>query len=186
MSENLSSNKTTSKISNEIRKNTNTYFSNREIKYLSTILKNDEEIKCAIRYSNTKSSRVDRIMVCTNKQLIFFKAGIFETYNSSILMEKVDFLETDIGMFSASITINYNSGNKILYLMDTKNVIKFANIINEQINSYKTIKIQNTQITQENFIDQISRLADLYKNGTLTEYEFSMKKQELLNKVSKN
>ena len=120
MSENLSSNKTISKISNEIRKNTNTYFNNREIKYLSTILKNDEEIKCAIRYSNSRGGGADKTMVCTNKRLVFFKAGLFSNYNFSILMEKVNFLKADIGIFTASINVNYNYGNEILYLLDDK------------------------------------------------------------------
>lgn len=183
MNEISNNTKTISKITNEIRKNTNTYFNNREIKYLSTILQNDEEIKCAIQYSN--SSTTNRKMICTNKRLIFFKVRLLGNDNASIWIEKINSLETNIGVFSSSINISYNLGNENLGGLDKKVAIKFANIINEQINNYKTIKIQTTQITEENFIDQISRLADLYKNGNLTEYEFYMKKQELLNQNSK-
>lgn len=193
INENLNSNanklnQTISKISNQIKKNTNTNvfplsfisFNNRDFHYLSTILQVDEEIKCAIKYARADMHGINSKMICTNKRLIFFYTGLFGNSNSSIFIEKIDSIETNTN----SIHIHYGSNTKSLYQLSSDDTIKFSNIINEQIDSYKTIKIQTTQITEENFIDQISRLADLYKNGTLTEYEFSMKKQELLNKIN--
>lgn len=181
-------NQTINKIASQIKKNTNTNafplsfisFNNKDFHYLSTILQADEEIKCAIKYASVDMCGINSKMICTNKRLIFFYTGFFGNSYSAIFIEKIESIETHTN----SIHIHYSSNTKSLYQLSSDDTIKFANIINEQIDSYKTIKIQTTQITEENFIDQISRLADLYKNGTLTEYEFSMKKQELLNKVN--
>lgn len=44
-------------------------------------------------------------------------------------------------------------------------------------------KIEHRYITEETVQDQIKKLAELYKDGVLTEYEYSIKKQELLEKI---
>lgn len=44
-------------------------------------------------------------------------------------------------------------------------------------------KIEHRYITEEDVQDQIKKIAELYKDGVLTEYEYSIKKQELLEKI---
>lgn len=78
-----------------------------------------------------------------------------------------------------------------------KNVIKKANEIlsifkliisknNEKYIENGTItKIEHRYITEETIEEQIKKLGELYKDGILTDYEFSTKKMELLEKLKK-
>lgn len=44
-------------------------------------------------------------------------------------------------------------------------------------------KVEHRYVTEENASMQIEKLAQLYKDGVLTEYEFEIKKKELLEKI---
>lgn len=73
-------------------------------------------------------------------------------------------------------------------LDDAHNILSTLKIIikqnNEKYVENGTItKIEHKYITEENASIQIERLSELYKDGILTEYEFEMKKKELLDKV---
>lgn len=63
---------------------------------------------------------------------------------------------------------------------------KFMNIVNNQVSSFQTlnqaIKIENKIVTEETITSQLQKLSDLHDAKVLTDYEYSMKKQELLNK----
>ena len=183
----LYQNQTISMINTEINKcskHPNAY-SKRERKYLSTILQNDEEIKCIFKYKETENGVSLSNCVCTNKRLIFFSANMYSHSHLFINLEKI----TSISIKStyidhSTIDIYYEGRSKIIYNVGNAN--NLVSKINSEIDNFQTIKIQTTQITEENFIDQISRLADLYKEGIITEYEFSIKKQELLNNLNNN
>lgn len=73
-------------------------------------------------------------------------------------------------------------------LNNAQNIIATLKIIisqnNEKYIETGTItKIEHKYITEENASTQIERLASLYKNGILTDYEFEMKKKEILDKI---
>ena len=81
------------------------------------------------------------------------------------------------------VTVNNNWIN--LLSIDKAN--KIVNLINKQISSIKTIgqtiKIENKIITEETITSQLKKLSDLHDAKVLTDFEYSMKKQELLDKM---
>ena len=73
-------------------------------------------------------------------------------------------------------------------LKNANNILSLLKIIisknNEKYIETGTVtKIEHRHITEETVQEQIKRLSELYKDGVLTEYEYSMKKQELLEKI---
>ena len=71
---------------------------------------------------------------------------------------------------------------------NAQNIISTLKIIisqnNEKYIETGTItKVEHKYITEENASIQIERLSKLYKDGILTDYEFAMKKKELLDKI---
>lgn len=73
-------------------------------------------------------------------------------------------------------------------LNNAQNIISTLKIVisqnNEKYIETGTItKIEHKYITEENASTQIERLSLLHKDGVLTDYEFEMKKKELLEKV---
>ena len=83
-------------------------------------------------------------------------------------------------------TIANVNGNWI-NLQSVDKASKIVEVINKQIASVKTvgqtIKIENKVVTEETIVSQLQRLSDLHKAKILTDYEYSMKKQELLEKM---
>lgn len=81
-----------------------------------------------------------------------------------------------------------NSKGYLEMCNEVKNVISALKIIisknNEKYIETGTItKVEHKYFTEENASIQIKRLADLHSDGILTDYEFEMKKKELLEKV---
>lgn len=73
-------------------------------------------------------------------------------------------------------------------LNNAQNIISILKIViaqnNEKYIETGTVtKIEHRYITEETVQDQIKNLSELYKDGVLTEYEYSIKKQELLEKI---
>ncbi len=73
-------------------------------------------------------------------------------------------------------------------LKNANNILSLLKIIisksNEKyIKTGPITKIEHRYITEETVQDQIKKLSELYKDGVLTEYEYSIKKQELLEKI---
>ncbi len=73
-------------------------------------------------------------------------------------------------------------------LKNANNILSLFKIIiaknNEKFVETGTIKkIEHRYITEETIQAQIKKLFELYKDGVLTEYEYNMKKQELLEKI---
>lgn len=53
------------------------------------------------------------------------------------------------------------------------------------MNNYKSFKIEINKTVEKDVTDKIEKLATLHKEGELTDYEFAMKKMELLEKLKK-
>lgn len=64
---------------------------------------------------------------------------------------------------------------------------KFVNMINNKISNIQTvketIKIENKIVTEESITSQLQKLSNLHDSKVLSDYEYFMKKQELLDKM---
>lgn len=115
--------------------------------------------------------------IVTDKRVII--KGETSNYINIIPIEKI----SSVTQNGSVIFINQNWIN--LLSVDLAN--KLTNLINNVVSSTQTvqqaIKIENKIVTEETITSQLQKLSDLHKAGVLTDYEYSVKKQELLDKM---
>lgn len=147
--------------------------SNKDIKnvarYLeSTIMPNEKIIAVAYAYI---------FAIATDKRIII--KSLTSSYTNIIPIEKI----TSVTQNGSRVYINQNWVN----LSTIELATKFTNIVNNQVSSFQTvgqsIKIENKIVTEETITSQLQKLSDLHEAGVLTDYEYSIKKQELLDKM---
>lgn len=84
--------------------------------------------------------------------------------------------------------LNVNSKKYKETIAEAEKVVSMLKVIisrnNEKYIENGTVtKVEHKYITEENASIQIERLSQLHKDGILTDYEFEMKKKELLDKI---
>lgn len=143
-------------------------------KYLENVIKPNEKviaIECTLGLFGTIFA------IVTDSRVIF--------ENKSNGVEIITPIEKITTVMQNGTIANVN-GNWI-NLQSVDKASKIVKSINEQIANIKTveqtIKIENKVVTQESITSQLQKLADLHKAKVLTDYEYSIKKQELLDKI---
>ena len=142
--------------------------------YIDSIIMPNEEILAIA----SEKSTYNVFNILTDKRII--QKGILSNELVKVLpIEKINTI-----CQNGNIVFTDN----ILLILDTSEIAtEFTNIINQKISSYQTlgqtIKIENKIITEETIASQIKKLSDLHDSRILTDYEFSIKKQELLEKM---
>lgn len=146
-------------------------------------------------------------------ELIEDGTAIFQTIGKTkiknIRKAKTKYQTTQLEICTGlGVNITTNDFNNPRIMFDCKygkNVIKNSKAYNEALNNAQNIistlkivisqnnekyietgtvtKIEHKYITEENASIQIERLAQLHKDGILTDYEFEIKKKELLDNV---
>ena len=108
---------------------------------------------------------------------------IFENKKNGV--EIITPIEKVQSVMQNGTVVNVN-GNWI-NLESMEKASRITNLINREISSKKTveqvIKIENKVVTEESITSQLKKLSDLHDSKVLTDYEYSVKKQELLNKM---
>lgn len=176
------------------------------IKYLSGILQENEEIlafaqgtyqkdrvnnKSKRRRSPTTNKNVEIYgymrmnLITTNKRVIIFNKQLTKVTQIEIPIERLEAINYCKGFLYGEIHISNSnfciSINRILKQF----VEPFVNTTNKQMENYKSFKIEVNQTVERDITDKIEKLAELHKEGILTEYEFAIKKMELLEKLKK-
>lgn len=119
------------------------------------------------------NTKVNCFVYCTNKKIII------ESDTLKILhYEKINSIENN----KRNIIIKDNIESITLQNMNKEDVVRLKQEINKQMELHKSVDINITKVTQRDITDKIARLRSLYEDGVLTEYEFNMKKLELLDK----
>lgn len=150
--------------------------------YLQEILQDNEDIKAFALgvYENKQMN-----LVTTNKRVIIFNKGFIKCTQVEIPIEKINSIGQNIGLIYGEIHI-WDSSSKIsITKVPIKQVELFVKSTNEQLNNYKSFKIEVNKTVEKDITDKIEKLAELYKEGILTEYEFTIKKMELLENLKK-
>lgn len=118
------------------------------------------------------------VAVLTDKRLIYIGV-INRSFVRVYPLEKINSVVQN-GQY---IYIN----EQYIVISDINLATKFASLINNTISSTQNIgdviKIENKIVTEENIATQLKKLSDLHKANVLTDYEYSIKKQELLDKM---
>lgn len=157
------------------------FFNKGRFKYLAhtlnNIIEDDEEIKiiCSGRYDNKQLE-----ILCTNKRILMVNSGIVPQ-RTEISIEQIEALSLE-GK-GLSINLHIIVGGKDFILQGVTNCQEFMNVVHEQMNNYKHLRINIKNTVEKEITDKIEKLSQLYQDGILTEYEFETKKKELLDKV---
>lgn len=152
--------------------------SNKSIKYIANYLENiivpNEEI---LAVATSKNIGGENFAIVTNRRTIF--------KSSAVAVEIITPLEKIQAVVQEGTIVKVN-GN-FIQLSSIEQAGKIVNLINKQIACVQTveqaIKIENKIVTEENVVSQLQKLASLHEAKVLTDYEYSMKKQELLEKM---
>ena len=129
-----------------------------------------------------KKSKVSGIFILTDKRILFnYKALAVEEIESFNLsdIQNVDF--TANSMSGGHIAI-HTLTNTLEILVTYKKAIanKIHDVINKAIDDYNSSdKVQSSG--QADYLEQIEKLHDLFKQGIITQEEFETKKKQLLN-----
>lgn len=119
----------------------------------------------------------------TNKKIIFLDKNTFNINERVILLDKIDNISQEKKIFNSDIYIATNSSKLIISNVNKEEGRVFVNKVNNEMENYKTFSIQINKTVERDITDKIDKLAQLYKEGVLTEYEFATKKMELLDKL---
>ncbi len=141
-----------------------------KIYHLIELLSDDEDI-LYFSFGEECSKKIH--IYITNKKIILDGA-----YSKSIQYEKINSIENGknwlkIITSSECIQISQIASN------DTKQLVKD---IRDTMELHKSIDINITKVAEKDVADKIAKLKVLYDDGVLSEYEFNMKKIELLDK----
>lgn len=148
----------------------------------------DEEIKYfskGVIPGNTASKKaseqtIQSYIFVTNKRVLVISDVIIK----NVLIGKISSISTGGSTNYSWISLNI-TGSKEMVIggLGKNNLFNLKNIINQEMENYKNINIQINQTTNKDAADQIARLNALYKDGILTDYEFAIKKMEILDRV---
>lgn len=153
------------------------------IKELNNTLSPDEKILYFT--GGTYGSKYYNIFV-TNRRVVFISSIAFNVEQFQIPIEKISSISTVKGLPTSNIKIWDGSAIGVeIYQVKSKQATVFVNKVNEQLENMKTFSIQVNKNIERDTLDKIEKLSELYKDGVLTEYEFNMKKMELLEKLKK-
>lgn len=122
----------------------------------------------------TMTSSNDRIYI-TNKKIILMQ----ETTIKYIMIEKINSIKKT---GSKDIEIYDSAEKNIINFLYAKDRDNFTKIVMEEMEKHKNVSININQVSEKDIVDKIAKLKALYDEGILTEYEFNMKKMELLDK----
>lgn len=146
---------------------------------LNNIIEDNEEIKII---STGKYIKKDINILSTNKRVLIVNTGI-TPQRDEIRIDKINSLMLQSRGIIPELHIVV-SGTEFIIENITKGQ-EFINIVNEQMDNYKSFNIEINKTIEKDITDKIERLEELHKEGVLTDYEFSTKKMELLEKLKK-
>ena len=112
----------------------------------------------------------------TNKKVL-----LLSKKNTKIIpMEKISSIDAGRKIGNNWIKINDNNTTTEITRIPEWDMERIQQEINKGMEKHKNVSININQKTEKDIADKIARLQVLYKEGVLTEYEFNMKKLELL------
>ncbi len=124
-------------------------------------------------------------VILTNKRLIFLDKGTFNVEQRITSLEKIDTIYKKDKILTSNVYICTNSTEILLSSVEKREAEKFIRYVNQELENYKSFSIQINKVEEQDVTDKIAKLAELHKEGILTDYEFFTKKTELLEQLKK-
>lgn len=156
------------------------YFLYKELYNLSKNFVNNEELMFFTSVTLTNNVNFEKGYIYVTNKKILIKT---KKYEKNIPLEKISSVDKGKTMRNNWIKINDNSTTIDLNNIPKQDIEKLKKEINKGMEKHKNVSINITQTTEKDISDKIARLKVLYEEGVLTEYEFNIKKLELLDKI---
>lgn len=152
------------------------FFTRKEIDYLPEVLNAGETIQALT------SGHYDGntwLIVVTDKRLLFLDKGmVYGGRQVEIPLSQISASSSNTGLMFGEIGIATAGGSKTIGMIPKEDVAKVSQIISNLIN--KTPGVEALPKESNDTIAQLERLAELKKQGILTEEEFQQQKKKLL------
>jgi hypothetical protein len=153
------------------------WFTRKEFNHLPKIFAEDEKLRA---FTSGLMDGKTWLIVATNKRVIFLDKGIlYGLKQKEIPLEKINSIGQKQGLVLGEIHVWDGASNMIIKNVSKKYITGFINVINEALEELKQPKRDNSM----SIANELSKLADLRKQGVLTEKEFKEQKTNLLGKI---
>lgn len=152
------------------------------VKTAEQYIDREEEILFIERANNKiNGNAYAGIFIITNRKVLHVFKLLFEEKSNQIEYNQISSYNIDKGLMMTNLKINTNGNTLSLDFGNKKDLnIKIREAL-EKCKNYN--QSQNIIINKDDIVTKLQKLSDLHREGILTEYEYSIKKQELLNKV---
>ncbi|WP_102335716.1 SHOCT domain-containing protein [Salimicrobium jeotgali] len=158
----------------------------------SSLLYNEETVLYAIPAEHNKTKKRKGILIATSDRLLFIMAGSTEQSVDQFEYEKMEGIYIRTEKFTTSdVYIVYNSSEKNFEkITNGRELDYFISIVKDKINDtsrdtpepQSNNHLPSTPITyNENKYTQLEKLGELKEKGVLTDKEFQMEKEKILN-----
>lgn len=152
------------------------FFNQKELEELSAILRDDEVIKKALR-----GSFLDRVglLLATDKRAIF----VYKDFLGSLKMEDFAYeniakIQSNSELFMGEILIYPSENRAKICDIQKEQLEDFVNFVKSNIQD-ENPQTQNTK--EDDWISKLERLNALKEKGVLSEYEFLLEKNKIMN-----
>ncbi|MCM1234598.1 MAG: PH domain-containing protein [Ruminococcus flavefaciens] len=153
----------------------------KEVKYLPSILEENEIIKYATSGSIDANTA---LVICTNLRVLVIDRGmIYGTRSTEIPLDMVNGVSYSQGMVLGKIDIVNGSEHVLIDNVDKRTAPIMADVIKHESQSYKANLYNQNNNSPSSALDpadEIKKYKELLDMGAITEEEFNAKKKQLL------
>lgn len=123
------------------------------------------------------------ILVATDKRLIFYAKKMFGFDMEVFPYSNISSIELNKELMGHKITL-FATGNKIkVKWIHSNTVSMFVDFVRSNIGKQSEAITQITQVNQKSAVEQIKELKELLDMGIISQQEFDVKKQKLLDTI---
>lgn len=154
-------------------------FSQMELNELKKLLSKSEKIE-AIIYGVHRGSFV--IMVATDERLHFIDKRLFNSRVEDFDYLNIESIEYDLSVMSGMVRLNSASGMIDLRYAPNNLIHKFVSVVEYKMQHSRKVSTSSKRKIASD-IESLERLADLRHKGDLSEAEFQIEKDKIINKI---
>lgn len=155
------------------------YFTKKEIKYLPKVIREDEIIK---GLSSGAIKENTWLIVVTNQRLLFLDKGMIYGLNQMEMdYGQISAIAHEIGALFASITVSSSGGIIKIDNLQKGDAPKVSQLISGLIRESKYPLKKEVTVEKTDVVSQLERLSTLFEKGVLTQDEFQVQKEKILN-----
>lgn len=153
------------------------------------LLPNEKVITYGVGYigemmGSGKDRQHNGCLIVTNQRVVFYSKGWLSEVFEEISHSKISSVFTKSLMGFTTVTIHTSGNNLEFKSLIKEEVDELINCINELKGEKPTNTLAQKSEQHDSPIALLQKVAELHKNGILSDEEFKIKKEELLKRIS--